>query len=334
MIGSIVYNEDCITGMKRLSDKFFDLAIVDPPYGIGLDMIYKNGINRNIHEAKQWNIIIPGVEYFNELYRISKEQIIWGANYFMQFINTPGMIIHDKMMGTEGTRINFSEADIASCSLQKRVTFFRYQWAGNAQNATINWKNTGIDKRIHPTQKPIALYRWCLHKYAKLGWKILDTHLGSGSSRIAAWQMGFDFTGFEIDKDYFDMANARFEEFKNHSLEKTKGVMKQKSLFPDEKPDKEIKEKKSGHRSLHYQFASQLHSQGFYEFAKSCDTALQAPSDYIINTYKVQDQVELKGIMESVFGDAWAYQETIYSYLDKVKNIPGYGMAPIEKVKK
>lgn len=227
---TIAYNMDCMEAMAQMKDNEFDLAIVDPPYGIGLDMIFngahgkkqrnKEKKNWYIHERKDWNNLIPDEKYFIELHRISKNQIIWGCNYYAKFIPAVGRIIHDKEMGIEGTKINFSHADIASCSMQKRITMFRYRWSGNKQGRTINWENNGLDGRIHPTQKPIALYKWLLKNYAKEGDRILDTHLGSGSSRIAAHDMGFDFAGYEIDKDYFEAQEKRFA---NH--------IKQQSLF-------------------------------------------------------------------------------------------------------
>ncbi len=202
---------DCMDFMREMPDNYADLAIVDPPYGIGLDMIISNGLHANIHSSKNWNNEIPTEEYFTELHRVSKNQIIWGVNYYSKYIPAVGRIVHDKIMSCENTKIGFSHADIASCSLQKRVTMFRYEWSGNRQNGKINWDNSGPDGRIHPTQKPIALYKWCLNKYAKPGDKILDTHLGSGSSRIACYDGGFDFVGFEIDKEYFDASVKRFE---------------------------------------------------------------------------------------------------------------------------
>lgn len=198
--------------MRGFPDKFFQLAIVDPPYGIGLDMVYNHGTAKNIHHEKGWNDDVPNAEYFTELHRVSKHQIIWGCNYYAQHIPAVGRIVHDKQLMIEGTKLKYSEADLASCSLQKRITIFRYKWNGNVQGDTINWKNTGPDARIHPTQKPIALYKWLLSNYAKEGDKILDTHLGSGSSRIAAYIMGFDFYSCEIDKDYFEAQERRFKE--------------------------------------------------------------------------------------------------------------------------
>lgn len=219
---SEVFLEDNMIGMARYPDKFFDLAIVDPPYGLGLDMVTKVDGNKRLgrknrsvvkHKDNGWNDSIPHEEYFSELHRVSKHQIVWGCNYYAQFIPAVGRIVHDKMKGTENTAFNWSHADLASCSLFKRIVMYRYQWDGNKQNGKINWFNTGPDARLHPTQKPISLYKYCLG-YAKPGWKILDTHMGSQSSRIAAYEMGFDYWGWEIDKDYFDAGNKRFENYK------------------------------------------------------------------------------------------------------------------------
>lgn len=199
---------DCMEGMKAFPDKFFDLAIVDPPYGIGLDFQFKSGLGDSIHKKKQWNKLPPPKEYFDELFRISKEQIIWGANYFPN-IEAVGRIVHDKRMDNGRSKINFSEADIASCSLQKRITIFRYRWNGNRQGESVNWKNIGINARIHPTQKPVQLYQYCLKNYAKPDFKIIDTHVGSGSSIIAFIDFGCEWIGFEIDKDYHMAASER-----------------------------------------------------------------------------------------------------------------------------
>lgn len=207
---------DCLEYMKTVPDKFFELAIVDPPYGIGLDMVYAHGTSKNgtIHEKNEWNDNIPSEEYFSELHRISAHQIIWGCNYYAKYIPAVGRIVHDKQLVIEGTKLKYSEADLASCSLQKRITIFRYRWNGNVQGPTINWNNTGPDKKIHPTQKPISLYKWLLKNYAKEGDKIFDSHLGSGSIAIACHDMKFDLTGCEIDKDYFNAAVNRYENHK------------------------------------------------------------------------------------------------------------------------
>jgi site-specific DNA-methyltransferase (adenine-specific) len=218
---------DCMDGMAQFPDKYFDLAVVDPPYGIGLDMIFNGAHGKEqggkekkymsyIHEKKEWNNVIPNEEYFIELYRVSKNQIIWGCNYYAKFIPAVGRIIHDKIMGIEGTKINFSHADIASCSLQKRITIFRYRWSGNKQGDKVNWENIGENSRIHPTQKPIQLYEYCLKNYAKPGMKIIDTHAGSCSSVIAFLDFDCQWIAFEIDKDYYEAASKRIE---NHKLQ-------------------------------------------------------------------------------------------------------------------
>ena len=188
---SEVYNMDCIAGMKEYPDKYFDLAIVDPPYGIGLS---KNPF-RQKQEKKNWDLSIPEMEYFIELFRVSKEQIIWGGNYF-DLPPSQGFIIWDKKQPED-----FSSAmcEMAWMSFQKPAKMFKKHVV------------TAEPNKIHPTQKPVALYDWILLKYAKEGDKILDTHLGSGSSRIAAYRNGFDFVGFEIDKDYFEAQEKRFK---------------------------------------------------------------------------------------------------------------------------
>ena len=188
---SEVYNMDCIAGMKEYPDKYFDLAIVDPPYGIGLS---KNPF-RQKQEKKNWDLSIPEMEYFIELFRVSKEQIIWGGNYF-DLPPSQGFIIWDKKQPED-----FSSAmcEMAWMSFQKPAKMFKKHVV------------TAEPNKIHPTQKPISLYDWILLRYAKQGDKILDTHLGSGSSRIAAYRNGFDFIGFEIDKDYFEAQEKRFK---------------------------------------------------------------------------------------------------------------------------
>lgn len=208
---SEVYNEDCMVGMAKFPDKFFDLAIVDPPYGLGnVNFCTKP---KQIHQEKKWNSQIPNYKYFDELHRISKNRIIWGCNYYFPYIRDNGRIVWDKLIPKHGLQ-TFSDCDLASNSLENRIIKFTYEWRGNVQNGKIDWKNIGIDARIHPTQKPIALYKWLLKNYAKEGNKIIDTHLGSQSSRIACYDGGFDFWGWEIDKDYFDEGCKRFENYK------------------------------------------------------------------------------------------------------------------------
>ena len=201
---SAVFNEDCIAVMKRYPDKFFNLAIVDPPYG-NIDAI---GLADNKKKGKQatkrtnyklFENIAPDDEYYIELERVSKNQIVWGGN----FLGLCGGVIVWQKNGTA-----FGEAEVAICSTHKSVRVFEYTWNGMLQQ---NMKDKEI--RIHPTQKPIALYEWILKNYAKEGDVILDTHLGSGSSRIAANKAGLSFVGCEIDKDYFDAQEKRFKEF-------------------------------------------------------------------------------------------------------------------------
>jgi len=206
---SEVYNEDCQIGMKRYHDKYFDLAIVDPPYGIGADK-GSRVINRNktwdgardkgniIHG--DWDKNIPTDEYFNELFRVSKNQIIWGGNYFPLPSNN-NWIIWDK----EITNYTFSPFEMAWSSNGK-CKIFKWLMEGYKSKRPIEMQN-----KFHPTQKPIDLYKWLLKNYAKEGDKILDTHLGSGSSRIACWDGGFDFTGFELDREYFEAQEQRFK---------------------------------------------------------------------------------------------------------------------------
>lgn len=197
---SEVYNEDCVQGMKRFPDKFFDLAIVDPPYGIGVDgqkkSTSKHGGRREI-EFKGWDNSIPSSEYFSELRRVSKHQIIWGGNYFVEHLSpSMGWIFWDKCQ-----RICNSDGELAFTSFDRALRVFELN------RVFIQEQGGGF----HPTQKPVRLYNWILKEYGKAGDKILDTHLGSQSSRIAAYKKGFDFWGFEIDEDYFRDGNARFQ---------------------------------------------------------------------------------------------------------------------------
>lgn len=211
-----LHHIDCMKFMANVPDKYYELAIVDPPYGLGLDFTNKNGLTKagSMHENKDWNNAVPDEAYFMELHRISKNQIIWGCNYYAKYIPSVGRIVHDKELRIEGTKIAFSEADLASCSLQKRITMFRYRWNGNVQGPSINWNNTGEDARIHPTQKPIALYKWILKNYAKPGDKIFDSHGGSMGIAIACDEMGFDLDLCELDKDYYDAGIKRYNEHK------------------------------------------------------------------------------------------------------------------------
>lgn len=236
VIASTVYNEDCMNVMARYPDKFFDLAVVDPPYGINVaKMAYtqednrpckqKNGATLTVKKKKykhgDWDSLPADEKYLNELIRVSKNQIIWGINY-MDFHLKGGRIVWNKLV-PEG--VSFSDCEIAYCSLIERVEIVHYRWAGmmqgmycgkDVQKALIQQGNKQLNEnRIHPTHKPIALYDWIYNKYAKQGDLILDTHLGSGSSRIAADKNKLNFVGCEIDKEYFDAQEARFKEFKS-----------------------------------------------------------------------------------------------------------------------
>jgi len=205
-----VFNRDCMEAMKEFPDKFFELAIVDPPYGLdlanmnmGIGKSKKSSKAKNRKwKAKDWDKQTPDTAYFNELLRVSKNQIIWGGNYF-DLAPFPHFIIWDKEI-PEG--LSFADCELAWTSFTKAPRIFRY-------SAYLDKK-----EKFHPTQKPIALYKWLLKNYAKEGDKILDTHLGSGSSRIAADQMGFDFWGYELDKDYFEASVKRFNQYKAQTV--------------------------------------------------------------------------------------------------------------------
>lgn len=200
-------NCDCMTYMATLPDKAFDLAIVDPPYGIG---DFRNSRAKKHHVKIDWNNEIPPPEYFKEIERVSKNRIIWGANYYGKYINDVGRIVHDKTGGGKrGNPKELSDCDIASHSFGVNMKIFHYVSIGNVIGNSIDWKQ---QSRWHPCQKPIALYRWLLKNYAKAGQRVLDTHLGSGTIAIAAHYFGCDFVGCEIDKDYYDAAVKRFND--------------------------------------------------------------------------------------------------------------------------
>ena len=197
-----LYNMDCMEGMKQFPDKYFELAIVDPPYGIARFGNRVELSNRICKEAKinKWDIK-PTQEYFDELFRVSKNQIIWGANNFT-LPNTEYFIIWDK----EQTVDNFASAEYAWTNCKMPAKVFRY----SIHKVMSDRKADG--GKIHPTQKPVALYEWLLTNYAKPGDKILDTHVGSASSLIACENLGFKYVGFEIDTDYYNAAKKRLEE--------------------------------------------------------------------------------------------------------------------------
>ena len=204
-----LHNVDCLPFMKQCKDKQFDLAIVDPPYGIGMDGTVgigigkKKGFTKKKHyEQKNWDKAVPSQEYFDELFRISKNQIVWGANYFTKqlpviknyiFWHKKGQSVDDK----------FNDGEMAYVSL------------GRTRMIDIWWNGVGVinsgETKIHPTQKPVKLYRWLLDTYAKKGDKIFDSHLGSGSIAVACDDMKFDLTSCEIDNDYFVKASKRLD---------------------------------------------------------------------------------------------------------------------------
>ena len=213
---NIAYNMDCMEAMREMPDKCFDLAVVDPPYFSGPERrgyygskVSKIGVHRDYPISPVWEI--PGEEYFKELIRVSKHYIVWGCNYY-DFAFSPGRIVWDKCNGASF----FSDCEIAATDLFGGTRLFRYMWNGMMQGKSVSeghiqQGNKKLNEiRIHPTQKPVALYAWIFRNYAKPGDKILDTHLGSGSSRIAAHDAELDFVGYEIDKEYFDKQEKRF----------------------------------------------------------------------------------------------------------------------------
>lgn len=202
---SITENRDCMDAMRSFPDKYFDLAIVDPPYGIKVNM--NMGINskdKKKHKQKSWDDSAPDDSYFSELFRTSKNQIIWGGNYF-ELGPTRCFLIWDKL-----SNLDQADCEFAWTSFSGSARVYRYA-RGNDSGFAPKLKDTErYFANIHPTQKPVALYKWILQNYAKQGDKILDTHLGSGSSRIAAYDMGFDFWGYELDAEYFEKQEQRF----------------------------------------------------------------------------------------------------------------------------
>lgn len=217
---SEVYNTDCMEYMKSIPDKFFELAVVDPPYGLDKKSTHGGGklkdISLNRGNIQKWDIR-PNQEYFDELFRVSRNQIIWGGNYF-PLPPTRCFVCWDKQQVWE----NFSQCEFAWTSFDKP-----------AKHITISNRGGDIDRgKFHPTQKPISLYSYLFRQFARPGDKILDTHLGSGSSRIAAYKIGFDFWGTEIDKEYFDAQEKRFrEECLGEVRLKNGDVYVQKELF-------------------------------------------------------------------------------------------------------
>jgi len=198
-----LHNVDCLPFMKQCVDNQFDLAIVDPPYGIDWMKQIENPntkANWKVHDKKDWDKNIPQQEYFDELFRVSKNQIVWGGNYMTEYLPpSPCWLIWDKMQEFTGAVF-----EMAWTSFKSPAKAFRMSRVEAYAN-----KN-----KIHPTQKPERLYEWILDKYANEGDLILDTHLGSGSIAVACDKMGYDLVGIEIDKDYFDKANKRIEPYR------------------------------------------------------------------------------------------------------------------------
>jgi len=215
-----LYNEDCLQAMRKMDTDQYDLAIVDPPYGIGFDKenttmsagFRKDGSQRKMktwnnpkpkqYKIKNWDNERPSKEYFTELSRVSKKQIIWGGNYFSDFLKTSvGYIVWEK--GGPET-MSLSMAELAWISFTNSIKLKKFLWAGYKKCEQVD--------RIHPTQKPVQLYKWILNNYANPGDKILDTHLGSGSIAIACHDMGYSLDGYELDTDYYTAACKRLRE--------------------------------------------------------------------------------------------------------------------------
>ena len=229
---SQTFNEDCMELMARYPDKHFDLAVVDPPYGIDVvNKTYKNRggylnprekypVKKATHAMKEWDNARPSAEYWKELFRVSKNQIVWGANYFTDFLPVSrGWIFWDKDVSGDA-----SKGELAWTSFSFALKKVFYVWDGMRQGQSVgsaqpkggNHKQgnpCGLEVRQHQTQKPIPLYDWIYSEFAKPNDLILDTHLGSGSSRIAANKAGLDFIGCELDKEYFDAAEKRYQNF-------------------------------------------------------------------------------------------------------------------------
>lgn len=212
---------DCMDVLSQLPDKSFDLAIVDPPYFSGPErrQFYGNkvspiGVSRIYAKSKKWQV--PSSEYFDELRRVARNYIVWGCNYF-DYVFAHGRIVWDKCNGAS----SFSDCEIAATNLIESVRLFPFMWNGMLQGKsiadgrTMQGNKALNEKRIHPTQKPVALYAWLLTKFAQPGWKILDTHLGSGSIAIACEALNFPLLGIELDRHYYDAAKNRLQTYQN-----------------------------------------------------------------------------------------------------------------------
>lgn len=224
-----VYNLDNLLGMSRYPDKHFDLALCDVPYGTGearkhasriRPVLQKNGSRLPVsvvHKPKDWDDRQPPQEFFDEVFRVAKKQIIFGSNYiqFSQKDSSSGRIFWDKVNG----KSDFSDGELLWTNLFSSVRKVTFMWAGFCQGISLEQPtrqrgNKKLnEKRIHPSQKPLALYQWIFKNFVQKDWRILDTHLGSGSSRIVAAEHGIEFVGFESDKEYFNAHEARFADY-------------------------------------------------------------------------------------------------------------------------
>ena len=214
LLGAVPYSEvylmDCVAGLRHYPDNYFDLAVVDPPYGNvavfdNCQPLERKNERPKKYADKDWDKQKPLAEYWEQLFRVSKNQIVWSGNYFTNFLpESRGWIYWDKNNGDN----NFSDGELAWTSFSKRLMSYKK----NSKAETRGGKD-----RFHPTQKPVGLYDFCLLNFAKEGDLILDTHVGSGSSRIAADKAGLNFVGFEIDEEYFNAANKRFDNFKSQT---------------------------------------------------------------------------------------------------------------------
>ena len=213
--GITLIHADCMDVIRGLPDKSFDLAIVDPPYFSGPERrqfygqrISKIGVKRVYEKSEVWQV--PRAEYFDQLQRVAKYYIVWGCNYY-DYVFAHGRIVWDKCNGAS----SFSDREIAATNLFDSIRLFPFMWNGMCQGKNLSegrvmQGNKKLnERRIHPTQKPVALYVWLLTQYAKAGWKILDTHLGSGSIAIACDNLGFELLGIEIDRHYYDATRER-----------------------------------------------------------------------------------------------------------------------------
>ena len=205
---SEVFNTDCLEYMRTLPDKCFDICLADPPYGIKEDG-KKNHSRSKLAKAKEytpkdWDTKAPDKEFFYELFRVCKNVIIFGANHFIENMprqNASCWVVWDKENGNN----DFADCELAWTSFPTAVRLFKFRWAGMLQGDMLH-----KEERVHPTQKPVALYAWLLNKFAKKGDRIFDPMMGSQSSRIAAYRLGFDYVGCELDKEYFDKGCERF----------------------------------------------------------------------------------------------------------------------------